>query len=85
MIEHDLFTVAFPKLTDEQIRQIGLGIDAAPKRYRDGERLFAVGDRDINFFIVKSGGIEIIDTSGDEPRSIATHTKGESSLGTSRR
>src|SRR5207247_2464130 len=47
------------------------------KTYRDGQTLFAVGDRDFNFFIVKSGEIEIVDHSGDEPKTLTVHRKGQ--------
>ena len=40
------------------------------KSFRDGETLFAVGERDFKFFIVKSGEVEIVDHSGDEPRTV---------------
>ena len=42
--------------------------DAAPKLYHDGQALYNVGDRHANFFIVKSGEVEIVDYSGDEPK-----------------
>ena len=50
---------------------------AEPKVFHDGETLFAVGDRNINFFIVKSGEVEIVDDSGDEPKTITIHRPGE--------
>ncbi len=45
----------------------------AQKHYRDGETLISVGDRDLKFFIVKSGEVEIVDYSGDAPKTIAMH------------
>ena len=39
--------------------------------------MFAVGDRHLNFFIVKSGEVEIVDSSGDEPKTVTIHRKGE--------
>jgi thioredoxin reductase (NADPH) len=45
--------------------------------YRDKQTLFAVGEHDMKFFIVKSGEVEIIDYSGDKPKTIAIHRKGE--------
>ena len=47
------------------------------KRYRDGEKLFEVGDRDFKFFVVKSGEVEIVDESGETPKTIAVHGPGE--------
>lgn len=77
MTEHSLHSVAFPVLNDAQTGQISRCIKVAPKHYADGTRLISVGDRAIRFFIVKSGKIEILDSSGDEPRIIATHGPGQ--------
>jgi thioredoxin reductase (NADPH) len=48
-----------------------------PRTFKDGQTLFAAGDRDIKFFVVKSGEVEIIDSSGDEPKRIVVHRKGQ--------
>src|SRR5439155_7908746 len=45
--------------------------------YRDGETLFSVGKRNINFCIVKSGEIEIVDHSGDQPKTLVVHEPGQ--------
>ena len=39
--------------------------------------LFAVGQRNMNFFVVKSGEVEIVDRSGDEPKTVTIHRQGE--------
>ena len=70
MAEHDLRSVAFPKLDDAQMASLGRCPLTKLKRYRDGERLFNAGDRDFKFFVVKSGEVEIVDDSGDAPRTI---------------
>jgi thioredoxin reductase (NADPH) len=77
MIEHTLHSIAFPVLNGDQIAQMANCTAGALKHYRDGERLIAVGDRDLKFFIVKSGEIEILDYSGDEPKTVAIHGRGE--------
>ena len=76
MAEHDLQSVAFPTLDDAQIAELGRCTHAAPHLYRDGETLFAVGDRDFKFHVIRSGEVEIIDYSGDVPRTITVHRKG---------
>ena len=76
MAEHDLLTVAFPTLDEDQITKLGLCAAATRKTYRDGHTLFEVGDRDFKFFIVASGEVAIIDCSGDEPKTIVVHGKG---------
>jgi len=77
MSKQNLQSVAFPTLNETQISQMARCANAAPKLYRDGETLFAIGDRDMNFFIVKSGEVEIVDYSGDEPKTVTIHRKGE--------
>jgi thioredoxin reductase (NADPH) len=77
MTEHDLQSIAFPTLDESQVAELGRCTTAAPKRYRDGQTLFTVGDRDFNFFIVKSGEVEIVDHSGDEPRILTIHHQGQ--------
>ena len=77
MAEPTLHSVAFPTLDDAQIRELSRCTAAAPKVYRDGQTLIAVGDRDFKFFIVRSGEIEIIDHSGDAPKTVVIHRKGE--------
>ncbi len=77
MVEHTLHSIAFPVLDEAQIAQLANCTTIVPKHYRDGETLIAVGDRDLKFFIVKSGEIEIIDYSGDEPKTLTVHGKGE--------
>jgi thioredoxin reductase (NADPH) len=47
------------------------------KRYRDGEKLFEAGQRDCNFYVVKSGQVEILDESGETPKVITVHQPGE--------
>jgi thioredoxin reductase (NADPH) len=77
MAEHTLHSIANPVLDEAQIAQAANCTTLTPKHYRDGETLIAVGDRDFKFFIVKSGEVEILDYSGDEPKTLATHPKGE--------
>ncbi len=76
MAEHSLHSVAFPVLDAGQIEQVASCTAIAPKLFRDGETLITVGDRAPKFFIIKSGEVEIVDYSGDEPKTIAIHRKG---------
>src|SRR2546422_1074494 len=77
MPEHNLQSIAFPTLDEPQISKPAQCPTATPKVYRDGQTLFAIGDRDFKFFIVKSGEIEIVDHSGDEPKTVTVHRKGQ--------
>jgi thioredoxin reductase (NADPH) len=77
MVEHSLQSAAFPILDEAQIVQLASCTTVVPKSYRDGETLIALGERNLKFFIVKSGEIEIVDYSGDEPKTIAIHRKGQ--------
>jgi thioredoxin reductase (NADPH) len=77
MSEHNLQSVAFPILDATQISQLAGYTNAEPKLFRDGQTLFRVGEQNINFFIVKSGEVEIVDYSGDEPKTVTIHRPGE--------
>jgi thioredoxin reductase (NADPH) len=76
MAVHDLHSAAFPTLTDAQIAELARCTSAACKSFKKGEILIAVGERNFKFFVVKSGEIEIVDSSGDKPNVIAVHHKG---------
>jgi thioredoxin reductase (NADPH) len=76
MNEHNLLSVAFPTLDETQISQLASCTHAEPKLFRDGQTLFAVGERNANFFVVKSGEVEIVDGSGDERKTVAIHRQG---------
>ena len=77
MAEHDLHAVAFPRLDEAQLA----ALDGCPltklKHFRDGEKLFEAGERDCNFFVVKSGEVEIVDDSGEEPKIVTILGPGE--------
>jgi len=76
MAENTLDAVAFPKLSEAQIAELGRWAGATTRRFRAGETLFRVGDRDFRFFVVKSGEVEIIDETGDQPKTIVVHHPG---------
>src|SRR5205085_12192730 len=77
MNENNLQSVAFPTLDESQIRQLARCTSAEPKLFRKGEMLFRAGDLNINFFIVKAGEVEIVDNSGDEPKTVTVHHPGQ--------
>ncbi len=77
MNEHSLLSVAFPTLDETQISQLASCTHAEPKLFRDGQTLFAAGERNMNFFVVKSGEVEIVDRSGDERKTVTIHRHGE--------
>jgi thioredoxin reductase (NADPH) len=77
MAEYDLQSIAFPTLDEAQIAEIGGFAAAVPRWYRDGQTLVAVGERDFGLFLVKSGEVEIVDHSGDEPKTIVVHRQGQ--------
>ena len=77
MPEQTLQSIAFPTLSDAQIREFEAGTGAVSRSFRDGQILIAVGDRDFRFFIVKAGEIEILDCSGERPKTVTIHRKGE--------
>ena len=77
MAETNLHAVAFPKLDADQIVTLARCTEAQLKRYRNGEKLFEVGDRDFKFFVIKSGQVEILDESGETPKTVTVHGPGE--------
>lgn len=77
MAAQDLHAAAFPALDDAQIAALGSCAHASLRRYPEGQRLFAVGDRDFKFFVVKSGEVELLDESGETPRRVAVLRRGE--------
>ncbi len=68
MAEHDLQSIAFPTLDDGQIAEFSRCARATSTVYRNGETLFAVGDRNFKFHVIKSGEVEILDYSGEVPK-----------------
>jgi len=77
MAEHTLQSIAFPTLDDAQVSEFERCTNATKKLYRDGQTLISTGDRDFKFYIVKSGEVEIVDHSGDEPKTLVVHGKGQ--------
>ena len=77
MAEHDLHAVAFPRLDESHMAAVGRCPLTVLKKYRDGDKLFEAGARDFKFFIVKSGTVDIVDESGETPKTIAAHGPGE--------
>src|SRR6267143_798256 len=77
MAAQDLNAMAFPKLTEEQIRQLARYAGTSTKTFRAGEALFRAGDRDPKFFVIKSGELEIIDVTGDQPKTIRVQGPGD--------
>ena len=77
MIQHTLHAAAFPVLSDSQVAEMANCAPVVSRLCADDERLISVGDRSAKFYIVKAGRIEILDFSGDMPRTIAFHDKGE--------
>src|SRR3989442_3436071 len=83
MAEHNLHSVAFPTLEQSLIDDLSRCSSVTTKTYLDGQTLFSVGDRDFKFFIVKSGEVEIVDYSGDQPKTVTVHRKGQFTGGVS--
>ena len=77
MAEHDLQSIAFPTLDEAQMTRLSGCTAAKARSFQDGQTLFAVSDRNMKFFVVKSGEVEIVDLSGDEPKRVVVHRKGQ--------
>lgn len=72
-LTHD--PIAFPTLDDTQIT--ALGTFATLKSFQVGEPLFAAGERDFKFFVVKSGEVAIVDHSSGQDEIVTVHEPGE--------
>src|SRR5262245_32379094 len=72
----DLQSTAFPKFDEEQLAAFGQCSATKRKLYRDGEALFRTGERDPRFYIILSAKVEIVDDSGDAPRTVVFHERG---------
>ncbi len=77
MNEQNLWSVAFPTLDETQIGQLAHCAVSGPKHIPEGQRLFSAGERNMSFFIVKSGTVDIVDETGDEPKIVVVHHPGE--------
>ena len=70
MAEQDLNAIAFPTFDAAQMGKIERYANGPPKKIKADQALFRVGDRDAKFFVIKSGEVEIVDESGDKPKTI---------------
>ena len=77
MAVQDLNAIAFPTLSEAQIARLGRYAGAPPKTFRAGDALFRCGDRDSNFFVIKSGEVELVDETGEKPKAIRVLGAGE--------
>jgi CRP-like cAMP-binding protein len=77
MAENDLRSVALPTLKEAQIVKFGRCAKASLKQYRDGETLSRCGERDFKFLVVQCGEVEILDESGETPKTVTVYRSGE--------
>ena len=77
MPDNDLHSTAFPKLDQTQLAGLGQCSFTRRKHYQDGEALFRTGERDPRFYVLIAGKVEVVDESGDAPKTVAVHGPGE--------
>ena len=65
----------FPTLTPAQIERVAN--HGAARAVRQGDVLFADGDRVVPFFVLRTGTVEIVRPSRDGDTLIVTHAAGE--------
>ena len=65
------FPAAFPKLSPIQIAQVAEVAEC--RTYHDGDILLRTGETEFKFHVIQKGEIEIIDSTGDEPKLLVTH------------
>ncbi len=61
---------AFPKLSEDKISELAEFGDR--QSFKDGETLVKAGEKEFDFYIVKSGEVEVIDSSSGENRTLVT-------------
>ena len=71
MVDQHAQADAFPRLDEAQIQE--LARFARRQTFSDGQTLFEAGERGFKFFVVLSGQVEIVDNSGDRPRTVTVH------------
>jgi thioredoxin reductase (NADPH) len=62
---------AFPRLDEAEVETLAGMADLCS--FGDGEALYRAGERGFPFYVVESGGIAIVDESGDEPKTVVVH------------
>src|SRR5690349_7623886 len=77
MAEPTFQSVAFPTLDEAQVAEIVRFTDGPPRRYKEGETVFATGVRDYKFLLIMSGVVAIIDHSGNEPHTVVVYRHGQ--------
>jgi thioredoxin reductase (NADPH) len=77
MPPNDLKSVAFPRLDDRQMAALGDCSLATQRHFEDGQGLFESCAVEGRFFVVKAGKVELIDDSGDAPRTVVVLNPGQ--------
>lgn len=71
----ELHSIAFPRFSESETA--AMAEHAAKRSYADGEILIEAGSTDFPFFVVINGGIEIVEDSSGERKSVVVHGPGE--------
>ena len=75
LIDRENNSKAFPKLSEDKVAEL---IEFAEcQSFNDGETLVKAGEKEFDFYIVKSGEVEIIDRSSGEEKTLVTLTARE--------
>jgi thioredoxin reductase (NADPH) len=77
MAMHNLDLDLFPKFDEGQMAALAKCPLTSLRQFEDGEKLYQTCDRDLSFFVVKSGQIKIVDESGDEPQTVTILGRGD--------
>ncbi|MBE9048701.1 FAD-dependent oxidoreductase, partial [Pleurocapsales cyanobacterium LEGE 10410] len=70
LIDKETNQEAFPKLNEDDLNELSQFGES--QTFEDGERLIKAGEKEFDFYIIKSGEVEIIDASSGEERIITT-------------
>src|SRR5262245_26985213 len=72
----DLQSTAFPRIDDSELAKFADCPEANLRRYRAGETIYETGDADVPVVFVRSGEMEVVDESGDSPKTLVVHGPG---------
>lgn len=77
MLDKESHSIAFPTLDDERLASFDECHLTVRRVFSDCDALYRTGDQGMKFFVVISGRVEIVDETGDEPKTVVVHERGQ--------
>lgn len=70
LIDRETNQQAFPKLSENDLTELSQFGES--QTFNDGETLIKAGEKEFDFYIIKSGKLRVVDTSSGEERTVTT-------------